>query len=98
VPTHVCGGEADIPCTLVQGYDILAPAPQVLENSYLYNSEHPRFETLQAVGPVVYFSETDPVRRGPAPEEPGQPAQAILANAGFTADAIALWRANKVVS
>jgi crotonobetainyl-CoA:carnitine CoA-transferase CaiB-like acyl-CoA transferase len=53
---------------------------------------------LQAVGPVVYFSETDPVRRGPVPEEPGQPAQAILANAGFTADAIALWRANKVVS
>jgi formyl-CoA transferase len=90
--------EADIPCTLVQDYAMLAQDPQALENGYLYNYEHPRFGTLQAVGPVAYFSKTDPVLRGPAPEEPGQHTQAILANAGFTSEEIAHLRTNKVVS
>ena len=90
--------EADIPCTLVQDYDMLAQDPQALENSYLYNYEHPRFGTLQAVGPVAYFSKTDSILQGPAPVEPGQHTQAILANAGFTSEEIAQLRANKVVS
>src|SRR5256885_417126 len=90
--------EADIPCTLVQDYDMLAQDPQALENSYLYNYEHPKFGTLQAVGPVAYFSKTGSVLQGPAPGEPGQHTQAILANAGFTAEEIAHLRANKVVS
>jgi formyl-CoA transferase len=90
--------EADIPCTLVQDYDMLAQDPQALENSYLYNYEHPRFGTLQAVGPVAYFSKTGSVLQGPAPVEPGQHTQAILANAGFTSEEIAHLRANKVVS
>jgi len=37
---------------------MLAQDPQALENSYLYNYEHPKFGTLQAVGPVAYFSKT----------------------------------------
>jgi len=90
--------EADIPCTLVQDYDMLAQDPQALENSYLYNYEHPKFGTLQAVGPVAYFSKTGSVLQGPAPGEPGQHTQAILANAGFTSEEIAHLRANKVVS
>ena len=90
--------EADIPCTLVQDYDMLAQDPQALENSYLYNYEHPKFGTLKAVGPVAYFSKTGSVLQGPAPGEPGQHTQAILANAGFTAEEIAHLRANKVVS
>jgi formyl-CoA transferase len=90
--------EADIPCTLVQDYDMLAQDPQALENSYLYNYEHPKFGTLQAVGPVAYFSKTGSVLQGPAPGEPGQHTQAILANAGFTSEEIAQLRANKVVS
>jgi len=92
------GVEADIPCTLVQDYDMLAQDPQALENSYLYNYEHPRFGTLKAVGPVASFSKTGSVLQGPAPGEPGQHTQAILANAGFTAEEIAHLRANKVVS
>ena len=90
--------EADIPCTLVQDYDMLAQDPQALENSYLDTYEHPRFGTLKAVGPVAYFSKTDSALQGPAPEEPGQHTQAILAHAGFTAEEIAHLRANKVVS
>ncbi len=90
--------EADIPCALVQDYDMLAQDPQALENSYLYNYEHPKFGTLQAVGPVAYFSKTGSVLQGPAPGEPGQHTQAILANAGFTSEEIAHLRANKVVS
>ena len=82
-------GEADIPCTLVQDYDMLVQDSQALQNSYLYTYEHPRCGTLQAVGAVAYFSKTDPVLQGPALEEPGQRPQAILANAGFTADEIA---------
>jgi crotonobetainyl-CoA:carnitine CoA-transferase CaiB-like acyl-CoA transferase len=90
--------EADIPCTLVQDYDMLAQDPQALENSYLYTYEHPRFGTLKAVGPVASFSKTGSVLQGPAPGEPGQHTQAILANAGFTSEEIAQLRANKVVS
>jgi crotonobetainyl-CoA:carnitine CoA-transferase CaiB-like acyl-CoA transferase len=47
---------------------------------------------------VAYFSKTGSVRQGQAPGEPGHYTQAILANAGFTADEIAQLRANKVVS
>ena len=47
---------------------------------------------------MAYFSKTGSVLQGPAPEEPGQHTQAILANAGFTSEEIAHLRANKVVS
>ena len=57
-----------------------------------------RFGTLKAVGPVAYFSKTGSVLQGPAPEEPGQHTQAILANAGFTSEEIAQLCANQVVS
>jgi crotonobetainyl-CoA:carnitine CoA-transferase CaiB-like acyl-CoA transferase len=89
--------EADIPCTLVQDYEMLAQDPQALENGYLYSYEHPRFGTLQAVGPVASFSKAGAVLQGPAPGEPGQHTQAILADAGFTPEEIAQLRANKVV-
>jgi hypothetical protein len=56
------------------------------------------FGTLKTVGPVAYFSKTGSVLQGPAPEEPGQPTQGILANTGFTFEEIAQLRANKVVS
>ncbi len=90
--------EADIPCALIQDYDMLTQDPQALENSYLYNYEHPKFGTLKAVGPVASFSKTGSVLQGPAPGEPGQHTQAILAHAGFTSEEIAQLRANKVVS
>jgi CoA:oxalate CoA-transferase len=90
--------DADIPCALVQDYDMLARDPQALENGYLYSYEHPKFGIVQAVGPVAYFSKAGSVPQGPAPEEPGQHTQAILANAGFTAEEIAQLRANKVIS
>jgi len=89
---------ADIPCSLVQDYDMLAQDPQALENSYLYSYEHPRFGTLQAVGPVASFSKAGSVLQGPAPGEPGQHTDAILVKAGFTPEEIAQLRANKVVS
>ena len=90
--------QADIPCTLVQDYAMLARDPQALDNSYLYSYEHPRFGTLQAVGPAAYFSKTGSVLQGPAPEQPGQHTDAILANTGFTHEEIAQLRANRVVS
>lgn len=89
--------EADIPCSRVQDYDMLAQDPQALENSYIYSYEHPRFGTLQAVGTAACFSKTGAVLQGPAPLEPGQHTQAILTDAGFTSEEIAQLRANKVV-
>lgn len=50
--------EANIPCTLVQDYAMLVQNIQALENSYLYDYEHPGFGTLKAVGLVAYFSKT----------------------------------------
>jgi len=76
---------------------MLANDPQALENGYLYSYEHPRFGVLQAVGPVVSFSKAGSVLQGPAPGEPGQHTQTILADAGFTTEEIAQLRANKVV-
>jgi crotonobetainyl-CoA:carnitine CoA-transferase CaiB-like acyl-CoA transferase len=72
--------------------------PQVLKNGYLSTYEHPRFGTLQAVGPMACCSKTDSVQQGPAPEEPGQYTQGILANTGLTSEEIAHLRAHKVVS
>jgi crotonobetainyl-CoA:carnitine CoA-transferase CaiB-like acyl-CoA transferase len=89
---------ADIPCTLVQDYDMLVQDPQALENGYLYTYEHPQFGTLKAVGPVADFSKTGSIPQGSAPETPGQHTQTILATAGFSAEEIAQLRANKVVS
>ena len=47
---------------------------------------------------MASFSKTGSVLQGPAPGEPGQHTQAILANAGFTSEEIAQLRAAKVVS
>jgi crotonobetainyl-CoA:carnitine CoA-transferase CaiB-like acyl-CoA transferase len=77
---------------------MLAPVPQALEHGYLSTYEHPRFGTLQAVGPVACCSTTDLVQQGPAPEEPGHHTQGILANAGLTSEEIAHLRAHQVVS
>lgn len=89
--------EADIPCTLIQDYAMLAEDPQALENRYIYSYEHPRFGTLKAVGPVAHFSKSGAVLQGPAPLEPGQDTEAILTAAGFTPEERAQLRANKVV-
>jgi hypothetical protein len=57
-----------------------------LEHSSLYAYKPPQRGTLQAVGPVADFSTTGSVLQGPAPEEPGQPMQAILARVGCPAE------------
>jgi hypothetical protein len=65
---------------------MLVQGPRALENSSRSTYEHPRFGPLKAVGPVASFRTPGSVLQGPAPEEPGQPTQASLANAGCTAE------------
>ena len=90
--------EADIPCTLIQDYDMLAQDSQALANDYVYSYEHPRFGTLKAVGPVAYFSKTGSDLQGPSPLEPGQDTDSILDNAGYTSQEIEQLRATGAVS
>jgi crotonobetainyl-CoA:carnitine CoA-transferase CaiB-like acyl-CoA transferase len=90
--------EADIPCTLIQDYELLTQDPQALANTYIYSYEHPRFGMLQAMGPVASFSKSGSVLQGPAPLEPGQDTEAILIDAGFTPEEIERLRTSKTVS
>ena len=90
--------DVDMPCTLVQDYDMLAEDPQALENNYIYSYQHPEFGALKSVGPVAYYSKTGSVAQGPAPVKPGQDSEVILSEAGFTSDEIDRLRANKVVA
>jgi CoA:oxalate CoA-transferase len=90
--------EADIPCTLIQDYEMLTQDPQALANTYIYSYDHPRFGTLKAIGPVVSFSKSGSVLQGPAPLEPGQDTGAILSDAGFTPEEIDRLRSSKTVS
>ena len=53
---------------------------------------------LKAVGPVAYFSKTGSALQSPAPLEPGQDTDAILADAGFTPAEVEPLRVSKVVS
>jgi CoA:oxalate CoA-transferase len=83
-----CMRAADLPCTVVQNYAMIAEDPQALENDYIVSYEHPRQGELRAQGFQTSMSDTPASLRYPAPLEPGAHSQEILAEAGFSPDEI----------
>lgn len=79
--------EADVPVSLVRSYDDLPTDPQVLENGYIVEHEHPRFGRQQRVGLHVQLSET-PGAVGPAAPRLGEHTREVLLESGLAPDEV----------
>jgi crotonobetainyl-CoA:carnitine CoA-transferase CaiB-like acyl-CoA transferase len=76
--------EADVPCTVVQDYQMISEDPQALANSYVLRYETSAFGEAHAQGFPWSFSETPPSLRREAPAVPGMHSSEILHAAGFS--------------
>lgn len=75
--------EADVPCTVVQDYGMIAEDQQALANDYILTYRHPKFEQVTAQGFPWAMSETPPSLRYPAPGSAGLHSVEILRESGF---------------
>jgi crotonobetainyl-CoA:carnitine CoA-transferase CaiB-like acyl-CoA transferase len=71
--------------------------PQVLENDYLVNSDHPIFGRNLIPGYPVHFSETPADTRGKAPEQGEHTNEILQEIAGYSASEISQFRDDGVV-
>ncbi|MCF3629945.1 CoA transferase [Thalassospiraceae bacterium LMO-SO8] len=88
--------QADVPCATVKGIDEIADHPQVAERGLLQEVDSP-YGPLRLVGPGFKLAHgTGTIDR--APPHVGEHSDEILAEAGFSAEDIAGWRAGGVVA
>jgi crotonobetainyl-CoA:carnitine CoA-transferase CaiB-like acyl-CoA transferase len=80
---------ADVPCTIIQDYHMIAEDPQARANGYIHEEEHPRWGRIRTQGPVAQFSKTPSSVRRHAPLHPGDHSAELLREAGFSDDEIA---------
>lgn len=80
---------ADIPCTVVQDYAMIAEDPQARANGYVHEEEHPTWGRVRTQGPVATFSRTPASVRRHAPVRPGDHSIEILREFGFEEASIA---------
>jgi crotonobetainyl-CoA:carnitine CoA-transferase CaiB-like acyl-CoA transferase len=88
--------EAGIPCGPINDYPHALADPQILSRQMVIETDHPTLGRLKALGSPIKLSRTppDPARRAP---RLGEHTDEILAEAGYSAEAIAaLRRANAV--
>jgi crotonobetainyl-CoA:carnitine CoA-transferase CaiB-like acyl-CoA transferase len=83
-------------CTRVQTISDLLSDPQVLENEYIVDYEHPVFGKIQTVGFPWKFSSTPASLRLPAPQL-GQHTEEILLELGYSWDDIDNLRKQEVI-
>ena len=88
---------ADIPCSVVQDYTMIAEDPQARANGYIHEEEHPVWGRIRTQGPVALLSKTPASVRRHAPVHPGDHSVAILRESGFTDDEIATLAEKRVV-
>lgn len=75
--------EADLPCSVVQDYAMIAEDPQALENEYVLEYDHPKAGHLYVQGFQTTMSDTPAGFRAPAPLAAGIDGPEILREAGF---------------
>lgn len=83
-------------CTRVQTISDLLSDPQVLENEYIMDYDHPVFGRIKTVGFPWNFSETPPSLRLPAPQL-GQHTEEILLELGYSWKDISNIREQEVI-
>jgi formyl-CoA transferase len=88
---------ADIPCTVVQDYAMIAEDPQARANGYIHEEQHPVWGRVRTQGPVARLSRSPASVRRHAPIRPGDHSGEILREAGFTDDEISALAADGVV-
>lgn len=88
---------ADLPCSIVQDYEMIANDPQARANGYIHEEEHPVYGHIRTQGPVAQFSKTPASVRRHAPIKPGDHSAEILRESGFSDDEIATLAAKGVV-
>ncbi|MFC1900047.1 CaiB/BaiF CoA transferase family protein [Chloroflexota bacterium] len=74
-------------CTPIQTISDLLTDPQVLENKYIMDYDHPAYGMIKTVGFPWDFSETPPDLRLPAPQL-GQHTEEVMLELGYTWDDI----------
>jgi crotonobetainyl-CoA:carnitine CoA-transferase CaiB-like acyl-CoA transferase len=88
---------ADIPCTVVQDYAMIAEDPQARANGYIHEEQHPVWGRVRTQGPVARLSRSPASVRRHAPIRPGDHSGEILREAGFTDDESSALAADGVV-
>jgi CoA:oxalate CoA-transferase len=74
----------DVPCTVVQDYEMIAADEQAQVNGYIVSYEHPQHGLVRASGPVATFGATPSAVRRHAPLHPGEHSAEILREAGYS--------------
>jgi CoA:oxalate CoA-transferase len=75
-------GTIDVACGPVRTYDQVVADPQVIENRYIDEMEHPHLGRIRYVNTPIEFSETPVQSRGPQPEL-GQHTEEVLLELGY---------------
>jgi len=89
--------EADVPCTIVQDYEMIRGDPQAQTNGYVHEEDHPVWGKLATQGLVAQFSKTLASVRRHAPVTPGDHSREILLEAGFSEAEVAALAGKGVV-
>ena len=84
---------ADIPCSIVQDYEMIRQDPQARANSYVHETEHPIWGPIATQGLAATFSKTPAGVRSHAPVKPGDSSVEILEEAGFSESEVEALRA-----
>ena len=77
----------DAACGPVRSYDEVVADPQVIENGYIGEMEHPHLGHIRFVSTPIEFSETPVKSQGPQPEL-GQHTEEVLLEIGYDWDEI----------
>ena len=87
----------DFLCTPVQGVSDLAADPQVIENNYIIEFDHPALGKVKQLGIPVEFSKTPARRRLPAPQLGEHTEEVLIEIGGYTWEEIGKLKDQEVI-